>query len=194
MPSRAGWSPAGPLTTRLRDHGRHADDFSAHDNRQVCLHAGSLLRPSQTTASLIARLTADGGPRVVATGTSAPCLSLFQPVPMGPGLPGGPVVAGGSRVGDCLWSGFEPVHQRALFDAGFREALRAGRDGLEASFFKALQQADPDWALMGRQASGWHQRWQARAQASVLHAPGRLGGWWRKRAVRERAQASECFP
>jgi dipeptidase len=186
-----GWAA---LAARLRDHGRHADDFSAHDNRQVCLHAGSLLRPSQTTASLIARLAPDSGPRVAATGTSAPCLSLFQPVPLEPGQPGGPVVASGSRVGDCLWSRFEPVHQRALFDAGLRELLRVERDGLEAAFFNTLQQAEPDWSLMGRQARDWHQRWQERVQASVFHAPGRLGAWWRARAGREKAQAQACFP
>ncbi|MGV8228536.1 C69 family dipeptidase, partial [Pseudomonas aeruginosa] len=54
-----------------RHHGPRGDHFRRHNNRQVCMHAGSFWRPSQTTASLVARLR-DDGPLLAATGTSAP--------------------------------------------------------------------------------------------------------------------------
>ncbi|MEN9467446.1 MAG: hypothetical protein RL081_1447, partial [Pseudomonadota bacterium] len=124
-----GWAS---LAARLRDHGQRSDDFAAHDNRQVCMHAGSMLRPSQTTASLIARLAPHQEVRMAATGTSAPCLSLLEPLRVAEPTAGSQVIAPGSRVGDSAWAKFEPVHHRALFDAAFRQPLHAERDALEA--------------------------------------------------------------
>lgn len=186
-----GWST---LAARLRDHGLHGDDFASHDNRQICLHAGSFLRPSQTTASLIARLAPGEDVRVAATATSAPCMSLFQPMPVGAGLLGYGVVASGSAVKDSPWSQFEPVHHRALFDADFRQALRDERNALESVLFAAAAQVQPDWQLIGQQAQGWRQRWRTRADATPFHAPGRLGEWWRKRALQEQAQGDSRIP
>jgi dipeptidase len=186
-----GWAS---LAARLRDHGLHTDDFTSHDNRQICLHAGSMLRPSQTTASLIARLAPNNDVRVAATGTSAPCMGLFQPLPFAAESAESLVVSGGSAVGQSPWAQFEPVHQRALFDADFRQALRAERDTLEAQFFATVDQASPDWSLIPQQASDWRQRWASQANATPFRAPGRLGAWWRKRALHELAQAQDKFP
>ncbi len=55
-PAKVDWLA---LVVALRSHGHRGHRLSSHDNRQICLHAGSFWRPSQTTASLIARL--DGG-------------------------------------------------------------------------------------------------------------------------------------
>lgn len=60
----------------------HADgDFSPHKGRMdsLCLHAGGILTPSQTTASMVAELDPRGVSTVWLTGSSAPCLSLFKP-------------------------------------------------------------------------------------------------------------------
>ena len=178
-----GWAA---MANRLRDHGLHGEDFSAHDNRQVCLHAGSLLRPSQTTASLIARLAPYGEPRIAATGTSAPCMGLFEPLAVGPGKEGSLVVEAGSTVASSPWNRFEPVHQRALFDTPFRQSLHASRDAETP-------------------CRGTHSRNAVAVQAGVARAmgtnavapwrgPGRLGAWWRKRAMRELAQGQDRFP
>ena len=43
------------------------------------MHAGGLLRPHETTASMIVKLAAGAPPRIAVTGTSHPCLSLFKP-------------------------------------------------------------------------------------------------------------------
>jgi dipeptidase len=186
-----GWAA---LAARLRDHGKHGDDFASHDNRQICLHAGSMLRPSQTTASLIARLAPGGDVRVAATGTSAPCMGLFEPLRMGPGVPGSAVIESASAVGQSPWSRFEPVHQRALIDAQFRRGLRAQRDALEMQLFQEAEASSPEWNAIARQAQAWRQHWAAQAAATPLHAGGRLGAWWRKRALRELAQAQDRFP
>ena len=186
-----GWAS---LAARLRDHGQRSDDFAAHDNRQVCMHAGSMLRPSQTTASLIARLVPDQEVCMAATGTSAPCLSLFEPLRVAEPTAGSQVIAPGSRVGDSAWAKFEPVHHRALFDAAFRQPLHAERDALEAQLFVAASQEVPDWTAIAQQADAWRTRWAQQASASEFRAPGRLGAWWRKRALRELAEGNACFP
>ena len=173
-PATAGWKE---LATALRSHGRQHDDFARHNNRQVCLHAGSFWRPSQTTASLIARL--DGlSPRMLATATSAPCLSLFQPLAFAPG-------AGADLFSDIAepleqsrWWRFEAVHRRALGDVGFRHALQASRDQLEERLLEQLQLAEPDWNALQGQAESWHQYWQQMALAE----PAVLNRWWRRHA------------
>ena len=185
-----GWAA---LARRLRDHGKHGDDFSAHDNRQVCLHAGSLLRPSQTTASLIARL-APGDVRYAATGTSAPCLSLFQPAAFDSQSTGGLVLSPGALVTHSRWASFEAVHQRALFDEGFRERLHAERDALEASLLAQADGSAPDWGAMATQAAAWHARWHSAAIQTEFHAPGRLGRWWRRCARRAAEATGAQFP
>jgi hypothetical protein len=180
-----GWAA---MATRLRDHGQHGDDFAAHDNRQVCMHAGSFLRPSQTTASLIARLAPGGDTGVAATGTSAPCLGLFEPLPLGPAWTGSAVVTSGSAVAASPWARFEPVHQRALFDAPFRQNLHASRDALESQLFTLAQEAQPDWGRIAKEAFGWRAHWAEQAAATPWRGPGRLGAWWRKHALRELSQ------
>lgn len=187
-----GWDT---LAARLRDHGQHGDDFAHHDNRQVCLHAASFWRPSQTTASLIARLVPGQAPHIAATGSSAPCLSLFEPLQLTPqGGASRLTVAPESLVAASPWAQWEPVHQRALFDAELRQALRAQRDALEASFWAELQKGEgADWHAMAAQAQQWRQFWQARTAQTAWQGRGLLGRWWRQAAQRERAAAGQRF-
>lgn len=184
------------LAARLRDHGQHGDDFARHDNRQVCLHAASFWRPSQTTASLIARLVPGQAPQIAATGSSAPCLSLFEPLALNAqGIASALTVAPESLVVASPWARWEPVHQRALFDAEFRHALRTERDTLEAGFWQRLQAGEPmDWNALARQAAQWRQCWQDRAaQGPWQGGHGLLGRWWRQAAAREVAAAGQRF-
>ncbi len=68
---------AASLMAILRSHHRGERPSS---NADVCMHAAGLFRPSETTSSLIAQLTPHDLPRVFATASSLPCLSLFKPV------------------------------------------------------------------------------------------------------------------
>lgn len=183
------------LAARLRDHGQHGDDFAHHDNRQVCLHAASFWRPSQTTASLIARLAPGQAPQIAATGSSAPCLSLFEPLALtAQGGGAGLVVAPSSLVAASPWARWEPVHQRALFDAAFRSALRRARDDLEAEFWQCLESTAPvDWQVLAQQAAQWRRDWQDRAGQGPWQGRGLLGRWWRQAAARELAAAGQRF-
>jgi dipeptidase len=173
-PATAGWHE---LAAALRSHGRRQDDFARHNNRQVCLHAGSFWRPSQTTASLIARLDASP-PRMLATATSAPCLSLFQPLAFAYGAGADLFSDAADPLEQSRWWRFEAVHRRALGDAGFRHALRASRDQLEARLLAQSQLADPGWQALQGQAERWHRDWQQLALAE----PAVLNHWWRRHA------------
>lgn len=182
------------LAARLRDHGLHGDDFASHDNRQVCLHAASFWRPSQTTASLIARLEAGKAPQVAATGTSAPCLSLFEPITLAVDGPHSALaVVPDSTVASSAWAAWEPVHQRALFDAPFRQALRTERDAIESDWWKEMEGGTPVGADWAQQAADWRARWQQRARDGAWQGRGLLGRWWRQAAQREAAAAGQRF-
>lgn len=172
----ADWSS---IYAQLRSHGQHADDFHAHNNRQVCLHAASFIRPSQTTASLIARLAPDHM-ELAATGTSAPCLSLFQRLGFGDSDTAGLVHKPDTPVSATRWASFEPVHHRALLDPEFRTALHGSRNALEANCTSA-------------QAAQWHAEWRERALSAPTPWHGRYGRWWRAHAQRELADGALWF-
>ena len=165
-PAQPGW---GHFTGALRQHGSRGDELSGHNNRQVCLHAGSFWRPSQTTASLVARLPSAGMPELAATGTSAPCLSLFQPLSFDPESGAALLANPDAPLGHGLWASFEPVHWRALADATFRQALRASRDQLEPSLFSP--DASPE--QIAEQARQWHHHWRETAAQAPAWRPSR---------------------
>ena len=145
----------------LRSHGSKGDRFSRHNNRQVCMHARDILRPSQTTASMVVRLQSEKI-GIMATGTSAPCLSLFQPLSFDP-------ASGGALLSDpdqspalSPWWRFEPIHARALVDSPFRTALRRDRDACEARLLSAMA-TTPNWSDLAEIGRHWLSRWQSEA-------------------------------
>ena len=156
------------LAAALRQHGDRGDDLRGHNNRQVCLHAGGFWRPSQTTASLIARLSADTV-ELAATGTSAPCLGLFQPLSFDEASGGAVLSDPAAPAAETLWAAFEPVHWRALADAPFRQALRASRDALEPG----LLARSGEWDALAGRARQWHGEWQGRAAEKPAPRPRR---------------------
>jgi secernin len=148
--------PSLPLMADgLRRHASDSGNFARHGNADVCMHAGGLTRPSQTTASMLAALRPGKPPEIYVTGTSAPCLSLFQPL----SFDACPETHPEMSFTDDLWKRFERVHHRALFEADFRQALTASRDALEPKMF------DRSLPIVERRdaAQAWHREWHERA-------------------------------
>ncbi len=116
----------------LRDHGGH-DPQRGLRMTAPCAHAGLLpTRTSgQTTGSLIARL----GERteIWATGTSAPCLSVFKPVSFDTDT--GPVPVAGKADRDSLFWRSERLHRAVMVrdPEAARAIFEADRAALEAA-------------------------------------------------------------
>ena len=76
---------AAEIKAILRDHGTGDDQhWSPTDaiRRTVCMHAAEAGRGGQTVNSMVSELTGNRAMHWV-TGTAAPCLSIFKPVPPG---------------------------------------------------------------------------------------------------------------
>lgn len=175
---------AGPeaLFAALSDHSGHApaDGWRmempcAHASWQPTRHAG------QTTASLAAIL--GERPRVWATGTSAPCLSVFKPVPFAAealeGLPA-PAIRADEQ---SLWWRHERLHRTVLVDyAPRRAAFEAGRAALQE---EALA-SDPDDPVASRALWERHRRlvpeWRRAAERVGGPARGLFARWWRRQS------------
>jgi secernin len=127
-----------------------------------CMHAGGWLVGSQTTGSMISEIQPSGATHW-ATGTSAPCLSVFRPVsvdcPRNVGSPTG-------TPDDSLWWRFEQVH-RALLGAGSagREEFLADRDDVQAQILSLSPE------------NGWRvaEEWLNRQNRSVTRVVARDG-------------------
>jgi dipeptidase len=101
----------------------------------VCMHAGvGPVRRSQTTGSLVSVLDPAGSTHF-ATGTAAPCLSVFKPLWIDAGLPDlGPEPSGTWSEGALFWR-HERYHRTVLADYEARAGSCAeGRDELERRF------------------------------------------------------------
>jgi dipeptidase len=99
----------------------------------VCVHKGfGPVRASQSVASLVCRLS-KAGDLHLATGTSAPCLSLFKPIWMEAGLPEDlRVKPGGQYDARSIWWQHELLHREVLKDFGHRaQLIHPERDRLE---------------------------------------------------------------
>jgi len=91
-----------------------------------CGHASWLatMKGSQTTASLVVRLDEDG-PRVWATGTSSPCLSVFKPAPLDPELFAPRLIADARFDDREIWWAHERLHREVLADYQYRRVTFA---------------------------------------------------------------------
>ncbi len=82
-------TPSGEFTINsaikiLTSH--HENNFRPQKNYaggSVCMHANGMLNPTQTTGSMIVELHKDKLPKILLTGTSNPCLSLYKPFVFG---------------------------------------------------------------------------------------------------------------
>ena len=163
------------MAQHLRAHLGGDEDPARGSNADLCLHATGYIRRSQTTGSMVAYSGPDG-PRIAATGTSAPCLSIFRPV----GFSGGwsVLTPQGQEAAAPLWSANERLHRRALFDALLRDEIRRTRDEVEAAVLKALHHGDTA-ALQDADAGAfqWHQR---RLQGLGQSSGRRPSRYWRR--------------
>ena len=106
------------LFAALRDHGpgglpRYSLVNGALD--APCAHAGGIVTATQTTASWVADLREDG--RHWATGTAAPCTSVFKPVEVDRPTDLGPAPTGHDDP-RTLWWRHERLHRAVLADPG----------------------------------------------------------------------------
>lgn len=140
------------LRALLRDHG--GDDIKWEwwngTLGALCMHGGGLLASSRTAASWVSELR-PGRARHQATGTGAPCLSLFKPVAVDRPLSLGP--APGTAADDqSLWWRWERLHRLALPDLGEAGArLAAERDALETRW--EVEDAAPEAAFAEAEAA-----------------------------------------
>ncbi len=102
------------MANNLRTHNHDSKDIKAGSNNDVCMHAGGFIRRSQTCGSMISKLSEPGN-LYFATGTSAPCLSIFKPVSFDFDLNFGVLNADETDVENSLWKKHEPMHRRLLF-------------------------------------------------------------------------------
>lgn len=178
---------AGDLFSVLRDHGpRGAPKWHVLRGAMggPCMHSGSLVG-DQTTGSMVCDLRPDGV-RAWATGTAAPCTSLFKPVAVDTPLDLGPDATDrADRV--SLWWRHERLHRLAL-----RDLPRLGwyflpeRDAVEARWLAdpppskaAFDEADgllAEWvrrvaaAGRGDRRPLWVRRhWKVRNRRAGLH-------------------------
>lgn len=99
----------------------------------VCVHKGfGPIRASQSVASLVCRLS-EAGDLHLATGTSAPCLSLFKPIWMEAGLPESCAPKPqGQYDAQSIWWQHELLHREVLKDFDNRgRIIHAERDQFE---------------------------------------------------------------
>jgi len=174
---RAG-SATGPLDlmAALRCHGDGTSPrwSRAHGGLGApCVHAGGVLASSQTTASWVADLR--GGTRHWATGTAAPCTSVFKPVAVGAPVDLGPAPTDRFDPSAPWWR-HELLHRAVL--AAYDDRLaryRSERDAVEADW--TADPPDPVAAFAA--ADGLEARWLA----DVLATPGRdtRPAWVRRR-------------
>jgi dipeptidase len=172
---------AGALMDILRSHG--ADQWPRYSPvngamAAPCMHAGGMLAASQTTASWVSDLRADGAIHW-ATGTAAPCTSLFkpfralQPAQLGPT----PIDGFDPRT---LWWRHELLHRRVLRDPeAAHDLFGPERDEVQRRWLGD----PPDSAVAVAEADELLARWIGRVHAAVSRdvRPPWVRRYWRTR-------------
>lgn len=123
----------------LRDHG--SKDYSPDSHflmNHVCAHSANKIarNAAQSTASLVAELGKEN--TFWATGTSAPCTSIFKPIRFSENvLPDLGPIPTGSYTANSLWWEHEKLHRSILKDYKNRHPIAKIRiDNLEAEFIE----------------------------------------------------------
>lgn len=138
--NRRGRIDIHTVLSALRDHGEAGKAYRPDHSLfrwQLCVHAtaGPVIN-SQSTGSLSAIL-GPGGPLVFATGTSAPCTSIYKPVWPDAPLPDTGPDPNGEFDSKTLYWHHELLHRSTLLDFPTRSAVyRSERDELEESFIR----------------------------------------------------------
>ncbi len=176
-------SAAGDVMAILRDHGEGSGtpDYRWFNGAAAapCMHAGGLVSlGSQTTAAWVSELGGDGAEHW-ATGTAAPCTSLFKPVDVhDPVDIGGPVTSSADPV--SLWWRHEQFHRRVMSDpARLAPLFTPERDRVEADWLADRPASAPAFAQGDALLERWSQlveRQQSRDQRPWL-----TRRFWRRR-------------
>lgn len=130
---------AAVMMQNLRGSRQGAHTPRACRNSDLCLHAGGVRRAFQTTSSMVSELTPNQA-RHFFTGSSAPCMSVFQPADFEHGMVG--LQSLGADIVDSFWVQYENVHRRMLFNRDQLDVLRTRIADAEASMFAALDAGD----------------------------------------------------
>jgi secernin len=175
------------LARALRDHGG-ASPASGARIVAPCAHASWIpTRGSgQTTGSMISILR-EGGTRHFFTGTSAPCLSVFKPVPLGRGrVDTGPMPGEEGYDAQSLFWRHERLH-RAVLESYDRR--RASFEGERVAFeTKVFAETGPTAARASEIFAEHRERvraWHDMAIASGRRLPSVAGAWWRRQSKRD---------
>lgn len=144
---------AGDMMQALRDHGTRGYSPITGRFDGPCGHFGGYATGVQTTASWVSELGPDGV-RHWATGTAAPCMSLFKPVEVDTPVDIGPPPTD-IYDSESLWWRHEWVHRALLGDPELRAALMVERDQLELRWL-AERPSPPDaFAEGSRMLDAW---------------------------------------
>jgi secernin len=173
----------------LRDHGSTdgLPRYSRHNGAMSapCMHAGGWLAASQTVSSLVSELTPTGQQHW-ATGTAAPCLSVFRPVSVQQardvGTPTG-------TPDESLWWRFESVH-RALLSAELpvREQYLVSRELTQRRMLE--ETSDDAWLTADDWLLGWQEK--LRLTGNTDSRPKFLQRYWRR--IEAQAAAGSLLP
>ena len=169
------------LIAVMRDHGGQSPEAGA---RLVmpCAHASWLptRRAGQTTGTMVSRLSKTGSTHLF-SGTSAPCLSVMKPVPLGHGqVDTGPAPRGSGFDPASLWWRAERLHRAVLEDYDLRRAVfEVERAALEA---RALGGADV-WQEHRERVVDWTDA--AVHQPVPRRVPRAFDAWWRLQSWRD---------
>ncbi|MGZ6620531.1 MAG: C69 family dipeptidase [Solirubrobacteraceae bacterium] len=179
--SAAAAPSPGALMRALRSHGHSRWPRYSPINGAMaapCMHAGGLLAASQTTASWVSDLRADGAIHW-ATATAAPCTSLFKPFRVEQPTELGPVPD--DRFDPrTLWWRHERLHRCAMRDpATAHELFGPERDDVERRWLND----PPTSAAAVAEADELLARWVQRARAAVHRdvRPPWVRHYWRVR-------------
>jgi len=167
------------IVRALRDHGPQANGRWSPSHglttTTICWHAGfGPIRGSQSVGSMVSHLAPDVQTHF-ATGTSAPCTSIFKPVWLGADLPDtGPIPAGAYDEATLYWR-HEALHRATLRDYATRIALyQHERDELEQRFVNGAPACHDRSAFSAQcfaEANAAMQRWIARVRLADLSQP-----------------------
>jgi hypothetical protein len=148
---------AADLVAALRDHGPSPNprySLLSGALSRPCVHAGGLLAAVQTTASWVSDLR-PGRVRHFATGTAAPCTSLFKPVDVCAPLDLGPPPT--DRFDPAaLWWRHERLHRRVMQDpSALLPFFASERDEIERRWLENPPEPGDAFAEAGRLLEAW---------------------------------------
>lgn len=177
-----------PLARALRDHAGREPHAGARIV-MPCAHASWLPTrgAGQTTGTMVSRLAREGS-RHLFTGTSAPCLSVLKPVPLGRGpVATGPAPSARGWDGESLFWRAERLHRIVLRDhAARRAAFEDDRAALEARALSLASPSPEEASALFEAHREAAPRWAARAAGvAPRRAPRAFDLYWRAQSIRD---------